>query len=76
MTSSTEANVELMRDEYKMYCRLTRDLYRCPSDDPELDLVRDELELLRDMTEWPAMRQRCVDALNADDLFRLRARRA
>lgn len=79
MTSSSKTRTLAMENELRMYWQLMRrgaELYQADRKDPELDEVRDELEVLRDYTDWPLLRTRCIDALYTDDLFRRSAKLA
>jgi hypothetical protein len=79
MTSSSKKRTMAMEKELQMYWQLmsrSAELYNSETRDPELDEIRDELEVLRDYTDWPRLRHRCVDALHTDALFRRPAKLA
>jgi hypothetical protein len=79
MTFSNKKHVQLMQDEAKMFWQISSrawEVFRENPRDPELDEACDELEVLRDYTDWPLLRQRCVDALALNDKLRPYAKRA
>lgn len=57
---------ELMQAELQHYWKLMSEAWRlflANPLDPEIDDIVDELELLRDYTDWPMLREKCVRAL-------------
>lgn len=57
---------ELMQAELRHYWKLMSEAWERFLDDPldpVIDDIVDELELLRDYTEWATLRDRCIRAL-------------
>jgi hypothetical protein len=44
--------------------------FRADPTDPQMDFLRDEIEVMRLNTDWPLMRQRCAERIARDDAVR------
>lgn len=68
MASLREANALKMR-ELQVFWRVSERglrLLRSEPHNPELNEIRDDIELIADMTEWPRIREACQRYLRAD----------
>lgn len=79
MTFLNNRPLTVKEQEARMYWKVMHrawEVYRQNPHDPELDEACDELEVLRDYTDWPLLRERCVTALALNDKLRPYAKRA
>lgn len=71
--SLLSADTTYKAHELRMFWRLARmggELTRANPRDPEIDFIREEMDLMAEMTDWPAIREACQRWLRLNDQAR------
>lgn len=67
------AGTTLKAQELRMFWRLSQmgnELTRANPRDPEIDFIREEMDLMAEMTDWPSIREACQRWLRLNDQAR------
>lgn len=74
MAASLREHVTLMENEALMYWRRNQEgweRFRQNPLDPELADIRDDIEVMAEMTDWPLMREACRKCIRIDNEIRI-----
>lgn len=73
MVFSVRQDAVLMAQELKVFWRLNQegwDRFNADPLDPAIDDIREELEIMAEMTDWPLMRENCLRCIQRDERLR------